>query len=522
MDIYNPSPIITDKSASLLHQIKWPRIICDESHVFSNYKSVTFAAMNALLNSENRNAIRYCLSGTPYRNKKTDLVSQLYFCGYRRHADNSLIEDIKTIKPNKSGILDVDTVYTFDRIGEKSKCLMPHVYSLQYGPSTIQLPELKDETIEFDLNDMEMNIYSQYSNYAKQMYTIYVDSKGENVKYATLFAAITRMRQCSIAPYLVYNKKSTILNPVLNTDVATSTTTSTTKSPSINAIEQIEENIEPQTMEGGRQSTFTPPNINPVTQDDYKTLDKMIENDYSKEREWLKNIDQSGKNSTRILKVIELLTNIYKETPNDKVLIFSSFTSALALLQLAIEEFLTPKSLYSQSNDSDSQSSDIEIINQQPRIVSKLYTGNLTQKQRIKLRQQFSDDPDFRIMSLSYKVGETGLNLQDANIVIFLDEYWNDAVTRQALARAFRIGQKKKVKVYRLMARSTIDERIKYLRLSKQFEWAQLSSTSNADTLRYESSYQLDSVAKREERKKLDLNELFRSTTNPPSTSFKK
>ena len=61
------------------------------------------------------------------------------------------------------------------------------------------------------------------------------------------------------------------------------------------------------------------------------------------------------------------------------------------------------------------------------------------------------------IMKIS---GGLGINLTTANIVIFFDSDWNPQNDRQAMDRAHRIGQKKQVIVYRLVAQDTIDERI--------------------------------------------------------------
>ena len=57
-------------------------------------------------------------------------------------------------------------------------------------------------------------------------------------------------------------------------------------------------------------------------------------------------------------------------------------------------------------------------------------------------------------------LGGLGINLMTANIVIFFDSDWNPQNDRQAMDRAHRIGQKKQVIVYRLIAQDTVDERI--------------------------------------------------------------
>ena len=73
-----------------------------------------------------------------------------------------------------------------------------------------------------------------------------------------------------------------------------------------------------------------------------------------------------------------------------------------------------------------------------------------------------------RIFILSLKAGGVGLNLDRANHVIHYDRWWNPAVENQATDRAFRIGQKKKVHVHKLVCSGTIEERIDAMIESKK------------------------------------------------------
>ena len=54
----------------------------------------------------------------------------------------------------------------------------------------------------------------------------------------------------------------------------------------------------------------------------------------------------------------------------------------------------------------------------------------------------------------------TGLNRTAADYVIHLDPWWNPAVEDQASDRTHRIGQKRPVTIYRLVAKDTIEEKI--------------------------------------------------------------
>ncbi len=69
---------------------------------------------------------------------------------------------------------------------------------------------------------------------------------------------------------------------------------------------------------------------------------------------------------------------------------------------------------------------------------------------------------------LSLKAGGTGLNLTAANHVIHYDLWWNPAVESQATDRAYRIGQKNRVTVHRLITRDTFEERIDQMIQSKK------------------------------------------------------
>ena len=64
------------------------------------------------------------------------------------------------------------------------------------------------------------------------------------------------------------------------------------------------------------------------------------------------------------------------------------------------------------------------------------------------------------IFMLSTRAGGLGINLYTADIVILFDSDWNPQMDLQAMDRAHRIGQKKQVRVYRLVTENTVDEKI--------------------------------------------------------------
>ena len=123
-----------------------------------------------------------------------------------------------------------------------------------------------------------------------------------------------------------------------------------------------------------------------------------------------------------------------------KILLFSQFTSMLDLIAKRMEE--EGISFYS-------------------------ITGATPKEKRLQLVKAFNGD-DTKLFLISLKAGGVGLNLTGADVVIHYDPWWNLAVQNQATDRAHRIGQKKMVVVYRLIAKGTIEEKIQELQESKR------------------------------------------------------
>jgi SNF2 family DNA or RNA helicase len=114
-----------------------------------------------------------------------------------------------------------------------------------------------------------------------------------------------------------------------------------------------------------------------------------------------------------------------------KVLVFSQFTSFLSIVRRQL----------------DARSIPYEYLD-----------GKTTDRQaRV---AHFQEDPDCRLFLVSLKAGGQGLNLTAADYIYILDPWWNPAVEAQAVDRAHRIGQTRRVFAYRLIAKDTVEEKI--------------------------------------------------------------
>ncbi len=111
-----------------------------------------------------------------------------------------------------------------------------------------------------------------------------------------------------------------------------------------------------------------------------------------------------------------------------------------------------------------------EIIEQELKKENITYyklTGQTKVGDRIKLVDEFNENPDIKVFLISLKAGGTGLNLIGADMVIHYDPWWNLSAENQATDRTYRIGQKKNVQVYKLITKNSIEEKIYELQQKK-------------------------------------------------------
>ena len=94
-------------------------------------------------------------------------------------------------------------------------------------------------------------------------------------------------------------------------------------------------------------------------------------------------------------------------------------------------------------------------------------TGMTKVEERIKMVDEFNENPEIKVFLISLKAGGTGLNLTGADMVIHYDPWWNLSTENQATDRAYRIGQKNNVQVYKMITKNSIEEKIYELQQKK-------------------------------------------------------
>lgn len=170
-------------------------------------------------------------------------------------------------------------------------------------------------------------------------------------------------------------------------------------------------------------------------------LKKLSTRNQQAKKTYLKRLRRDFVPSSKTDKTVELIQEIVDRGLDEKIIIFSQWTSLLDLLEIPIFD---------------------------KGWEYRRYDGSMNAGMRDQAVSDFKKDPNVRMMLISLKAGNAGLNLNIANQVIILDPFWNPFVEEQAIDRAHRLGQTKPVKVHRVLIENTVEDRIIELQEKKR------------------------------------------------------
>ncbi|KKK25771.1 hypothetical protein ARAM_002027 [Aspergillus rambellii] len=170
-------------------------------------------------------------------------------------------------------------------------------------------------------------------------------------------------------------------------------------------------------------------------------LKKEAMKNQTAKRKYLRRLEKSWITSAKIEKTMEILRDIEHDEGSGKTIIFSQFTSLLDLLEVPIAR---------------------------EGFHYRRYDGSMKVGDRNSAVLDFTDDPECRVMLVSLKAGNSGLNLVAASHVILFDPFWNPYIEEQAIDRAHRIGQTREVHIHRILVPNTVEDRILELQDKKR------------------------------------------------------
>lgn len=162
---------------ALMYSIRWDRIIADESHNFSNYKTSVWQSVISLC-GENK----FCLSGTPIKNSSEDLYAQYKFLGYYEPEFN---------------------IKEFHKL-----CLSEYIYYSDYKMAGIKLPESKYIKVDCELAEEQKVLYNDFLKQTRQEFKNFTIG---GATFASVFTLFLRLRQILVAPYSITPESSHLL-----------------------------------------------------------------------------------------------------------------------------------------------------------------------------------------------------------------------------------------------------------------------------------------------------------------------
>ncbi|KAH8668479.1 SNF2 superfamily RAD5 protein [Xylariales sp. PMI_506] len=471
-----------------LFSLDFFRIILDEAHTIKNRQSKTAKACYELSAQH-----RWVLTGTPIVNRLEDLFSLVRFLRVAPWNNFSFWRTFITVPfESKDFMRALDVVQT---VLEPLVMRRTKDMKTPDGQPLVPLPPKQVEIVDIELSKSERDVYDFIFLRAKRTFSANVE-KGTVMKaYTTIFAQILRLRQSCCHPLLVRNQEVVAdeelagaeadaaaglgddmdLTSLIEQFNATIDNEKNANAFGAHVLEQIrdeavnecpicsEEPMIEQTVTGCWHSAckkclldFIKHNtdhqqvprcfncrepINP------RDLFQVVRHDDDPEEVGCTpkiSLQRLGVNesSAKVVALISKLREIRRENPRMKSVVFSQFTSFMSLIEPA----------FARAN--------MRFLR---------LDGSLSQKARAAVLREFSEASNFTILLISLKAGGVGLNLTQAKRVFMMDPWWSYAIEAQAIDRVHRMGQDDEVKVYRFIAKDTVEERMLKVQERKKF-----------------------------------------------------
>ncbi|KAG1649713.1 DNA repair and recombination protein RAD54B [Nymphon striatum] len=406
------------RSSTILEHIKFDLIICDEGH---RLKNANIKTTSIISNTSIKR--RIVLTGTPIQNDMQEFFSIVEFCnpgilgtytGFKKIYEDPILKsnqpkatkDEKDIGEKRAAALNrLISLFTLRRTSEVINKFLPPKGKIHISKEVIFYQFLLIQSSQCNAIDcsnhvsefFEMVVICKLSDLQMKLYQKLISSKilkscllGTRENGMAHLICISALRKLCNHPSLLHQK-------------------------SVDAENELHEFSTKDSLYTDLLSLFP---------SDHNAKD-LIET-------------QSGK--MRV--VSKLLHQLHKENNSEKIVLVSSYTQTLDLLQ--------------------------ELCNKFGYNTLRL-DGSTPSAQRQNLVDKFNNKHDkHTVFLLSAKAGGLGLNLIGACRILLYDIDWNPATDLQAMARVWRDGQKRKVYIYRLLSAGTIEEKMYQRQIMKQ------------------------------------------------------
>ncbi|KAJ3410608.1 hypothetical protein HDV05_003558 [Chytridiales sp. JEL 0842] len=461
---------VQKKEKSVIHSIKWGRVILDEAHAIKDRSCQTARAVFGL-----DCRYKWSLSGTPLQNRVGELYSLIrflnadpfsfYFCKQcpckiqtwsfsdRRHCDSCghishqhfCWWNSEILKPIQRFGGSEDGLVAFKKLGLLLDHIMLRRTKVERADD-LGLPPRVIVVRRDVFNEAEEELYESLYSDSKRTFSTYVNSNTVLNNYASIFSLLSRMRLAVNHPDLVTTRLAINANQATETMVC-GICQEPAEDPILSKCKHIfcREDIREYIISAPDGESCTCPvcfvklSID-LTQQQYEPK-KGGGGDGAK-TSIVNYIDMSRwRSSTKIEALVEELTALQRDDSTMKSIVFSQFVAFLDLIhwRLSRAGFTCVK-----------------------------LDGRMSPQARDAVIKSFMTDPQVTIFLVSLKAGGVALNLTEASRVFILDPWWNPAVEDQAFDRIHRLGQTRPIKITRLIIENSIESRILQLQEKKK------------------------------------------------------
>jgi DNA excision repair protein ERCC-6-like 2 len=391
-----------------INMIAWDCCVADECHAIKERKSETTHAMNEV------NALcRIGLTGTAIQNKYEELWTVLNWTNPGRFGPISTWK-ASICEPLEIGQSHNATVYQLSRARKTAKKLVENLlpqFFLRRMKTLIkdQLPKKSDRVVFCPLTETQADAYERFLDsdmvqYIKQSAEICDCGSGK------------KMGWCC---YALLPDGSKWQNHVF---------------PAITTLQKLSNHLAiliPQSSDSSDKQEKDLESLRICVPDKWRKLyaerDSILH--YS-------NAEFCGK-----WRILKKLLKFWHGEGGNKILVFSHSVRLLKMLQM--------------------------LFNHTSYSVSYL-DGSMKYEERYAVVTDFNTDPSQFVFLISTRAGGVGLNITSANKVVVVDPNWNPSYDLQAQDRAYRIGQTRDVKVFRLVSQGTLEEIVYARQIYKQ------------------------------------------------------
>ncbi|AQK50391.1 Helicase-like transcription factor CHR28 [Zea mays] len=466
-----------DLDSGPIARVRWFRVVLDEAQTIKNFRTVVARACCGL-----RAKRRWCLSGTPIQNAIDDLFSYFRFLKYDPYCTyNSFCTMIKhpIARDAINGYKKLQAVLKVVLLRRTKETVINGKPIINLPPKTINLNKV-------DFTQEERSFYLMLEERSRQQFKAFAAAGTLKQNYANILLMLLRLRQACDHPILVKGNQSeyggdgsiemakklpkeVVIDLLAKLEVGSTLCGLCNDTPE-DAIVTIcghvfcyqciherittDENMCPapncsRTL--GLELLFSSGALKICISG--KSSSAVASSSSDNESS---SISQSSFVSSKIQAAIDILNSIIVMDPLTesytmessrsglgpvKAIVFSQWTGMLDLLELSLN---------------------INCIQY------RRLDGTMSLNLREKNVKDFNTDPEVRVMIMSLKAGNLGLNMVSACHVILLDLWWNPYAEDQAVDRAHRIGQTRPVTVSRLTVKDTVEDRILALQEEKR------------------------------------------------------